>query len=101
MTSPESPPTSEREATAQAIWKFPIDLTEQVKVSMPRGARPLHFANQEGQFAVWALVWPDNPVEDRRFQVFGTGHPIIGGGLTYIGTCLDGPFVWHLFESVS
>lgn len=37
--------------------------------------------------------------EERRFAVRGTGHLL--GDLTlpeYLGTCFDGPLVWHVFE---
>lgn len=83
---------------AQSIWKFPVALASESTVTMPAGAIPLHFGAQAGQPMIWALVWPGNPTEERQFRLFGTGHPIDLKGLAYIGTCFQGPFVWHLFE---
>jgi hypothetical protein len=82
----------------KAIWKFPIDLTDAPIVQMPAGARVLHFGVQDEQLTLWALVTPSAPLNHHRFRLAGTGHPIEEDGLTYVGTCFQGPFVWHLFD---
>ncbi len=87
------------EQDAKAIWKFAVELAGNPTVRMPAGAQPLHFSTQDGQPTLWALVAPGNPIEDRHFRLFGTGHSVEEEGLAYIGTCFHGPFVWHLFEA--
>lgn len=85
------------------IFKYPIPNYQgrAARVELPEGSDVLRFARDpNGQgLAIWALVSPDAPTVPRDFEVFGTGHEI--GNMTnkrYIGTCDDGPFVWHLIE---
>ncbi len=81
------------------VWKFPL-IPGETPYSMPRGARVIHVDTQPGYHAVmWALVDADNGVEDRRFTIVGTGHPVPSG--SYVGTCKDGEFVWHVFDTTS
>ena len=69
-------------------------------ISMPHGARVVHFGQQGGELMVWAIVDADTVVEQtRRFQVVGTGHEFPEGA-NYLGTTFQGPFVWHLFETL-
>lgn len=82
----------------KAIWKFPVDLVGEPMVQMPAGAEVLHFGIQDGQPMLWALVTPSAPPNYRRFPLAGTGHRIEEEGLSYLGTCFQGPFVWHLLE---
>ena len=57
-----------------------------------------------GQIEVWVEAttpegWPAVPGqgEPRAVQVFGTGHPIPDGAI-WLGSCLDGSLVWHLYD---
>lgn len=87
----------------KTIWKFPLpELTGDISIRMPVGAQVLRFEHQVGTElpSIWALVDPENDVEDRQFSLFGTGHPVPDNGLVHLGTCQHGPFVWHLFEAV-
>ncbi len=48
---------------------------------------------------MWAMCDPEQaPVHSRLFVVVGTGFELTGGELKHIGSTVDGPFVWHLFE---
>lgn len=81
------------------IWKYILPLTAKQIVFMPRGARILTVQIQEGNICLWAIVDTDNGNEERRFAIVGTGAPNeIPTDSTYIGTCQDGAFVWHVFE---
>ena len=85
----------------RTIWKFPLALEGLISVAMPEGAEILHFAMQGDTPTIWALVEPSRMNESRHFQLAGTGHPLAesdGSPATHIGTCVHGPFVWHLFE---
>jgi len=80
------------------IWKFPLHLDRVNALCGPGVLEPLHFAIQNGQPCLWALVLPDsNEPAGKLFQVFGTGHEIPLPA-KYIATTQDGLFVWHLFE---
>ena len=80
------------------IWKFPVPLGDYPTIEMPKGAQVLHF-DMQNRLTIWALVDPSAPKEERHFRLAGTGHPINSDGfLIHLGTCFQGPFVWHLFE---
>jgi len=81
----------------KTIHKYPVRYNEDFTLTLPKGARVVHFAEQNSSLHIWAEVTPDNPPIEHRFAVHGTGHPI-DPTETYIATCFDGPFVWHLYE---
>lgn len=64
---------------------------------------PVHVANgatlDEVEF--WAECTEGEPKRPRRFQVFGTNHPLPGNA-RWVGTCprVSG-LIWHLYELVS
>lgn len=86
------------------IYKYPFEVQDNVEIKMPMGASILTVQVQDNNPYIWAIVWPDHPLELRRFRLFGTGHPIdmeLKQLNKYIGTfqLLDGRFVGHLFET--
>ena len=84
------------------VWKFTItDLREEITFMLPDRAEVIHFAAQDGVPAIWVLIEPDRPLMTRRFRLAGTGHPLPANGLVFVGTCFQGPFVWHLFEDIT
>lgn len=83
------------------VYKYPIEITGCVKVTMPKGAKVLNVLWVKGELCIYALVDPKAEEENRNFRIFGTGHNIsdtFNG--EYIGTFLScgGCFVFHLFE---
>lgn len=96
----------------KSIWKFPIQINDNVTISMPQGAEILTVQTQQiGKFnpdktpCLWALVNPNNATEERSFEVFGTGHPMhcdMGVDRKYIGTfqIRGGELVFHVFERI-
>jgi hypothetical protein len=65
--------------------------------SMPKGTVVRHVDMQRGVLCLWAEVPPDSgpPSEERRFTVVRTGRPAEG---VYVGTVMEGAYVWHVFE---
>jgi len=83
------------------VWKFPIRYEDYPEVSMPEGAKLLHFGLQRNVPTIWALVDPLQPPMNRLFRFVGTGHQTSAEErLTHIGTTIDDDhgLVWHLFE---
>ena len=82
----------------RTIWKF--RLLPGFGVKMPRGAKVLHAGGQGEELCVWALCDPEAPTEERRFDVYGTGHPCPADLGPYVGTALlgNGSLVLHVFE---
>ena len=83
------------------VYKYPIQLSDMVELSMPAGARVLLVAAQHGVGTMWAEVDDLALYEVRRFRIFGTGHAIPDDSLIHVGSFLDGDFVWHLFEAIT
>lgn len=82
------------------IWKYPLKLQDHQSVDMPLGAEILTVQFQDGIPCLWAKV--DSMMHNKKLRsiaLVGTGHPVSeDGGCRYIGTCQQGPFVWHWFE---
>ncbi len=86
---------------SRSVWKFSLELAEVQVVPMPSGAQLLHVDMQGGTLNVWALVDPTADPEERKIAVVGTGHPAPSPGIAaYVGTAMDRPFVWHVFEEL-
>lgn len=87
------------------IWKFPIRGNGIARISMPVGAKIVGVGIQNSyDFCLWAEVEETALVEDRFFEVYGTGHEIQDLGTPkHLGTILtqpNGAFVWHVYEHV-
>jgi hypothetical protein len=83
-----------------------------VLIDMPRGASVLSAAlDPAGMPAIWALVDPDQPVEKRQVEIYGTGRTIPMASapsprscsrsrrLVFVGTFQNGAFVAHVFDA--
>jgi hypothetical protein len=86
------------------IWRFPLPITDRVRIDMPEGAQPLSVAvSRTGgeDLDLWAIVNPDNTPGFRTFLVVGTGNPVPADCGRFIGTVAThgGALVWHVFEA--
>jgi hypothetical protein len=52
---------------------------------------------RHGLVEFWAIHSGVERGAARRFRAYGTGAPVPPGH-RHVGTALDGPLVWHLFE---
>lgn len=86
----------------RAIWKFPLVVTDEQTVNLPKGAQALAVQVQHGQPCLWALVDPDAPIAAVGIRMHGTGHTIPDDleGYSYIGTfqMMGGALVFHTFR---
>ena len=84
----------------RTIHKYPVSVTDEFVINMPRGAEILSIDLQNDMPYMWVLVDTNNNSKIRKFRVFGTGQLDIPYGVKYIGTfiILCGNFVGHLFE---
>lgn len=83
----------------RVIWKFPVPLNDTPLIKMPPGARILSVGAQGEVITLWAEVDPyEGPPILRKFHIRGTGHPVPEGEVTFIGTVLMSPFVWHVYD---
>lgn len=85
------------------IWKYPLQVLDQVAVSLPLGSRVLTVQEQHGKPCLWAQVDDEERItRERTFRIIGTGNPFPAqcGPLSYVGTfqLLDGDLVFHVYE---
>ena len=85
------------------IYKYPLDIQGggEIEIAMPINAKILCVQVHKGIPCLWVIVEETQPRENRRFYIYGTGHPMPMESLHYIGTfqLLGGNFVGHIFES--
>ncbi len=85
----------------KTIYKYPIEIDDEVIVQIPEGGKILAVQEQHGIVCLWALVDTLDPLTERKFYVRGTGHSCAGLEETkYVGTFQlnGGALVFHLFE---
>lgn len=81
-----------------AVYKYKLCAPgESIDVEMSSPSRVLRVDMQRGELMLWALVGT-GPREMRRFAVYATGDRSIPLDANYVGTVMDGPYVWHVFE---
>ncbi len=87
----------------KVIYKYEITALDPVKTfQWPEGSKVVHVGSQEpATMQIWVEIndqlGPSEDPEERTFEVYGTGHHIHDSEV-YVGTVLDDPFVWHLYE---
>jgi hypothetical protein len=83
----------------RVIWKYPIDIVGEQKVTLRRGFTPLKVEVQDDQLFLWCLVDKHQPVKDYQVFVVGTGYEV-SDTITehmFVNTVHAWPFVWHIF----
>lgn len=80
----------------RTVHKYAIG--DDTTVNMPRGAQLMSVAMQRGEPQLWAMVETTQPLEQRRFCIFGTGQGVIERPVAYVGTLHFDGLVFHAFE---
>ena len=86
------------------VWKYEVDLLDEITIHAPKGATFLSCATQRGIACLWALVDPSAPDVPYRFRIAGTGHPLLPKDIApFLGTVFlyDGGLVFHVFGPVT
>jgi hypothetical protein len=78
----------------KTIYKYIITRNP---IEMPQNAVVVHCAKQDSYHCLWAIVDTDNPVEQRQFDIIGTGW-VLEDDMRHTGTFIDGVYVWHVIE---
>jgi hypothetical protein len=86
------------------IYRYAIEVADDVRLPCA-ATRVLSAARDRtamdhhvGRLEVWAIVDTDEPGKFTTIHVRGTGHPLRGNEGRFIGTVIEGAYVWHLFE---
>jgi hypothetical protein len=90
----------------KTIWKFILEVKDFQTFEMPIYAEILSVQMQVTHGCLWALVDPNAEIEERHFEIFGTGNPVgcdMGIDRRYIGSYQTdgGMYVWHVFERLN
>jgi hypothetical protein len=84
----------------RTIWKYPLALRPGLQeMRIPMGAILRHVAQQGESPTLWFDLDSQADKESRYFVLAGTGTEIPAGLVVYRGTCLDGDYVWHVYET--
>lgn len=82
------------------IIKYELYVTDYQDVLIPQDAKILKIGEQNNNICVWALVNPENIVENVEFKIVGTGHETDNlENYRYLDSLIMGIFVWHVFVS--
>ena len=82
----------------KVVWKYILKPTDEGQTLMlPEKAELLAAAQRPEGVCIWFEVYPDQNIKGRRFEVYGTGHPIPERAV-YCGTVFDTVLVWHIYE---
>lgn len=85
------------------IHKFSLDIRSGTQtLPLSEGAQVIFVGGQapsDGTVQLWVRRYHSTGVipGERRFEIYGTGQPI-PGKREYVGSVIDGPFVWHVME---
>lgn len=81
----------------KTVHKFAV-VDGSLIVDLPASAKVVRVAVQGGLLCAWFELDPAAKKDTHRvFRVVGTGHPIDDEEI-HVGSCEDGPFIWHLYE---
>ena len=91
--------------TNNTIWKFGFSPSNEISITMPKGAEILTLQTVGNNPFIWAFVNSEAENEKRHFKMYGTGHIIQIKENTmerYIGTyqLYEGTLVFHLWEVI-
>ena len=82
------------------VWKYSFKIEHGAqRCTIPKNGKILSVHMQGKLLCAWVLVDPQGRAENRTFFVCATGEDI-EPGLKFLGTAVDGAYVWHLFEQL-
>jgi hypothetical protein len=88
----------------RTIYEYKLAITDEQIVDIHAHASILSVGTDPlNNVCIWVLVETDNPPEPRKFSIARTGNPFPGpetpGNVQkFLGTAVQTPFVWHVFE---
>lgn len=81
------------------IFKYDLSLRETQEFDVPGFCYFLSVHKQGDSICLWAMVDDFSVTQTAKIRIVGTGHPcddVVEA--RFIGTVVDGSFVWHVFE---
>lgn len=87
----------QKEKAIRVIWKFPLEIKDEIAIEMPAYSVPVAVGVQDGKPMVWCMVEPEAERVMEVFYIHGTGHDFNTLDRVYVGTFQLGAFVGHVF----
>ena len=90
----------------QTIYKYQFSVADTVTLLLPDGASIVKIGLQDnepgfGRLVLWAIVNTEHPKVPYTIYCRGTGRPMPEQAGKYMDSVMDGPFVWHVFDSAT
>lgn len=85
------------------VYKFPLQITDEQVVKMPKGAKILDAQMQAGVLCIWCVVDPDIELKEYKVWIIGTGHPAVKHPCFYVSTFQlpSRGLVFHVFIDIN
>ncbi|MFH7600597.1 hypothetical protein WDV06_36700 [Streptomyces racemochromogenes] len=80
------------------IHKFTLMVGQNTVRSEGRIHRVLHVAFQGDKLCLWAEVDTDDSAQLNHFHVVGTGFNVPNNVARHIGSVVEDPYVWHVYQ---
>lgn len=92
----------------RTIYKYELKVDTLNEIPLPSyGVKILSVGNQRDNLCMWVeqessetlnkYTGKPHILKERYFLALGTGHEVVEN-LTYIGTAIIEPYVWHVYE---
>lgn len=83
----------------KTIWKYPLVITGEQRIEVPKGSKFLSVIEQEGHPVLYFLVDTEAPKVPTDILICGTGQPFLEflDRSLYLGTVSTREFVWHIY----
>lgn len=82
---------------SKVIHKFPFASTDPIKA--PNGRVVLVDWQQNKTLPTIWIEYEPGVTPDTTYTFIGTGHPVPAG--EHVGSCICGPFVWHVYRTAA
>ena len=85
----------------KTIYKYPLEIkNDTCNLLVPGYRRPLHVGlDPTGTPAIWMEVDTTSVPVPMTIFIVGTGFDFDPKGKLYLGSFVDGSFVWHIYYS--
>lgn len=86
----------------KTLYKYPLEVTDEQTIELPKGAEILCVQVQKEAPCIWAKVDPTpSIIEQVAIKTYGTGE-LFPDGEEYIGTyqLYEGDLVYHVFKII-
>lgn len=92
----------------RTIYKYTLDLhnaeTWDIKVHEDAKILMVHTQSYTPPYGTGIRIWfetdDSRPIVTRHFFIVGTGYEVKENS-NHVGSCIDGPWVWHVYENAT